>query len=64
MRGILAAQEQEPSDDELFDLIGAVGVGNGVAKDAGLPVATRQVGTDLAGDAAAKLADFKRREQA
>lgn len=47
-------------DDELFDLIGAVGAGIGVAKDEGLPPAARQVGTDAAGDAAAKLAELKR----
>jgi hypothetical protein len=57
----LANQEQD--DDELFDLIGAIGTGIGVAKDEGLPPAARQVGTDVAEDAAAKLADIKRREQ-
>ncbi|TQE18871.1 hypothetical protein Sipo8835_14890 [Streptomyces ipomoeae] len=56
-------EEQKPQelDDELFDLIGAVGAGIGVAKDEGLPPpAARQVGTDTAEDAAAKLADLKR----
>lgn len=39
-RGALATEEQKPqelNDDELFDLIGAVGAGIGVAKDEGLP---------------------------
>ncbi|WP_328544098.1 hypothetical protein [Streptomyces europaeiscabiei] len=57
----MATQEQD--DDELFDLIGAIGAGIGVAKDDGLPSAARQVGTDVAEDAAAKLADIKRRGQ-
>ena len=57
-RDALATQEQD--DDELFDLIGAIGAGIGVAKDDGLPSAARQVGTDVAEDAAAKLADLKR----
>ena len=62
-RGALATEEQEPQeldDDELFDLIGAVGAGIGVAKDEGLPPGARQVGTATAEDAAAKLADLKR----
>lgn len=57
----MATQEQD--DDDLFDLIGAIGTGIGVAKDEGLPSAARQVGTDVAGDAAAKLADIKRQGQ-
>jgi hypothetical protein len=59
----LATEEQKPQeldDDELFDLIGAVGTGIAVAKDEGIPPAARQVGTDAAEDAAAKLADLKR----
>ncbi|MDQ1018335.1 MULTISPECIES: hypothetical protein [Streptomyces] len=59
----MATEEQEPQeldDDELFDPVGAVGAGIGVAKDEGLPQAARQVGTDVAEDAAAKLADLKR----
>ncbi|MEZ3182210.1 hypothetical protein KYY02_27175 [Streptomyces pimonensis] len=62
----MATEEQEPQeldDDELFDLIGAVRAGIGVAKDEGLPSAARQVGTDVAEDAAAKLADLKRQGQ-
>ncbi|MGP3926136.1 hypothetical protein [Streptomyces sp. 8N616] len=59
----MATEEQKPQEldyDELFDLIGAVGAGIGVAKDEGLPPAARRVGTDAAEDAAAKLADLKR----
>lgn len=55
----MATEEQKPQeldDDELFDLIGAVGAGISVAKDEGLPPAACQVGTD----APAKLADLKR----
>ncbi|MCD7438949.1 hypothetical protein K4B79_12015 [Streptomyces lincolnensis] len=51
---------QDEEDDELFDLIGAVGAGVGLAQDVGLPPAARQVGTDVAEEAAAKLADLKR----
>ena len=57
-RGALPTQED---DDELFDLIGAIGTGVSVAQADGLPKAARQVGTDVAEDAAAKLADLKRR---
>lgn len=60
-RDALANQEQD--DDELFDLIGAIGAGIGVAKDEELPPAARQVGTDVTEDAAAKLADIKRQGQ-
>lgn len=54
---------QEQDDDELFDLIGAIGAGIGVAKDEELPPAARQIGTDVTEDAAAKLADIKRQGQ-
>ncbi|MER5529833.1 hypothetical protein ABT075_35495 [Streptomyces sp. NPDC002677] len=60
----MAPQEHESNDDALVDLIGALGAGIGIAKDEGLPVAARQVGTDFAEDAAAKLAYIKRRGQA
>ncbi|WDV52641.1 hypothetical protein PV963_20815 [Streptomyces coeruleorubidus] len=59
----MATEEQEPQeldDDELFDLIGAVAAGIGVAKDEGFfqpPVRT----TDAVEDAAAKLADSSAR---
>jgi hypothetical protein len=54
----------QEDDDELFDLIGAIGAGVAVAKDEGLPEAARQVGTGAAEDAAAKLADLKRQGHA
>jgi hypothetical protein len=59
----LATEEQKPQeldDNELFDLIGAVGARIGVAEDEGLPSAARRVGRDAAEDAAARLADLKR----
>ncbi|MCX5236273.1 hypothetical protein OG824_13790 [Streptomyces prunicolor] len=50
----------DQEDDELFDLIGAIGTGVSVAQAEGLPPAARQIGADVADDAAAKLADLKR----
>ncbi|WP_371658275.1 hypothetical protein [Streptomyces sp. NBC_00280] len=59
-RGAWANQEQ---DDELFDLIGAIGAGISVAKDEEPPPAARLLGMYVAEDSAAKLADIKRRGQ-
>jgi hypothetical protein len=52
----LRAQEE---DDELFDLIGAVGAGINASKDERLPVEVRQVAADVADNAADRLTQFR-----
>lgn len=57
----MAPGTDDMSDDELFDLIGAVGSGMGVAKDSTADPEIQALGQHVADSAAAKLAD-KRRE--
>ncbi|MEV6378804.1 hypothetical protein AB0M31_05225 [Streptomyces sp. NPDC051773] len=51
---------EEPDDDTLFDLIGAVGAGINASKDEDLPLDVRELASALAGNTADRLAQFKK----
>jgi len=51
----------EDEDNELFDLIGAVGAGINASRDESLPLEVRGVAADQADSAAEKLTEFKRK---
>ena len=51
---------EEPDDDTLFDLIGAVGAGINASRDEGLPLDVRELAADLADNTADRLDQFKK----
>jgi hypothetical protein len=51
----------EDEDNELFDLIGAVGAGINASRDESLPLEVREIAADQADSAAEKLTEFKRK---
>lgn len=55
------ALNSEDGDNELFDLVGAVGAGINASRDESLPLEVREVATDQADSAAEKLTEFKRK---
>jgi hypothetical protein len=55
-----ALATEEPDDDTLFDLIGAVGAGINASKDERLPLDVRELAADLAENTTDKLDQFRK----